>query len=135
MGDLLSSASLLVAIITVLYSLWYPAIQATLNAPIPDYKAQCKKPISEVTTVFWKRAVPLAVAAFAIALVFAKDAVYLCINSFTSYYNTGIIKALETYNAVGTAFVLVVILSLALAIYMVTDCRDLLSKRRKLSSH
>jgi hypothetical protein len=134
MGDLLSSASLLLTIITVLYGLWNPAIKTALDTPVPTYKAQCIKPLAELKSAIWKRAIPLAFAAYTVALVFAKDAIELCISSWGSYTTAGIGKTLEKYNAVGTAFVLVVILSLILAVQLSVDCIGLFCKRRQLKS-
>jgi hypothetical protein len=132
MGDLLSAASLLLTIITVLYALWNPAIKATLDAQVPTFKAQAIKPLQEITSVIWKQAVPLALAAYTIALVFAKDAVSLCSKSWRSYTTIGVGETLAQYDAVGTAFVLVVFLSLALAVQLSLDCKKLFSQRRKL---
>lgn len=132
MGDLLSAASLLLTIITVLYGLWNPAIKATLDTQVPVFKAQAIKPLQEIKSVIWRQAVPLALAAFTIALVFAKDAVSLCSKSWRSYMTLGVRETLAKYDAVGTAFVLVVLLSLALAVQLSLDCKRLFVQRGKL---
>lgn len=134
MGDLLSSASLLVAIITVLYGLWNPAIKTVLNEPTPNYKSQCEKPLKELKSVLWNNAIPLTVASYTIVLVFAKDAITLIAHSFGSYINNGFGETLGNYNAVGTAFVLIVILILSIAIYLTSDCVKLIRKKRELRS-
>ena len=61
---------------------------------------------------------PLVVAAMLVTLVFAKDAYRLCSQSFQSYRRVGVQSAFRSYDTVGTAFVLVVILSFALALYL-----------------
>lgn len=132
MGDLLSAASLLLTIITVLYGLWNPTIRTTLDKKEPDFKVQTAKPLEEIRSVIWKQAIPLALAAYTIALVFAKDAISLCLRSWESYRTNGFRPTIANYDAVGTAFVLVVLLSLALAFQLTRDCRKLFLKRRKL---
>ena len=132
MGDLLSSASLLLTIITVLYGLWNPSIKEAMDITVPDYKAQAVKPLSDVSSAIWKRALPLALASITVALVFAKDAIELIRDSYRSYSMLGIISTLKKYDAVGTAFVLVVMLSFAIAVQLSLDCKKLFDKRKKL---
>jgi len=132
MGDLLSSASLLLTIITVLYALWNPSIKTAMNIKIPDFKSQAAQPISEVSAAIRTRAVPLAFAASTVALVFAKNAIELICDSFRSYSSLGIARTLRSYDAVGTAFVLVVILSFAIAVQLILDCKALFDKRKEL---
>jgi hypothetical protein len=134
MGDLLSSASLLLTIVTVLYGLWNPGIKDAMDIDPPDYKAQAVKPLNDVNSAIWKRALPLALAAILVALVFAKDAIELIWSSYRSYSTLGIISTLKKYDAVGTAFVLVVILSFAIAVQLSLDCKKLFNKRRELRS-
>jgi hypothetical protein len=132
MGDLLSSASLLLTIITVLYALWNPNIKTAMELEIPDYKAQAVKPITDVSSAIRTRAVPLALAACTVALVFAKNATELICDSFRSYSSLGVARTLGSYDAVGTAFVVVVILSFAIAVQLILDSKALFEKRKKL---
>src|ERR1700682_6735877 len=99
---------------------------------IPEYKAQATQPIGQVSSAIRSRAVPLALAACTVVLVFAKDALELICNSYRNYSVLGIISTLKKYDAVGTAFVLVVMLSFAIAVQLSLDCKTLFDKRRKL---
>lgn len=134
MGDLLSSASLLLTIVTVLYGLWSPEIKRSLDLPTPSFKAQCAKPLADIKLAIRWRALPLALATLSVAAVFTKDALDLCAKSWQSYNTHGVGPTLEKYNAVGTAFVLVVILSIALAAHLTVDVVKLCRKKRDLEA-
>ncbi len=54
--------------------------------------------------------------------------------SWQSYRTAGMRATLAKYDAVGTAFVLVVLLSLVLAVQLSLDCKALFLKRRKLNA-
>jgi hypothetical protein len=134
MSDLLSSASLLLTIITVLYGLWSPEIKRSLDQPTPAFKAQCMKPLADIRLAIRWRALPLVLAALSVAAVFAKDALSLCARSWQSYRARGAGLTLERYDAVGTAFVLIVILSIALTAHLTGDLVQLFRKRRELNT-
>lgn len=133
MGDLLSAASLLVAITTVLYGLWSPRIKQVLDKPVPDHEAQRKKPLSELKRVLWGYSIPLTAATYLIALVFIKDATVVVIDSFNSY-RTELLMALLKYNTVSTAFVLIIIFVIGIAIYLTVDCFKLFKKKKELAA-
>jgi hypothetical protein len=134
MNDRLSSATLLITVVTVLYGLWYPDIKRFLNLEIPAYKEQRVRPLREIKGVIRFRAFPLALAALSVTIVFGPDAISLCRRSWNSYTTIGVLDTLRTYNAVGTAFVLVVILSLALAVHFIVDLVKLWFKKRELAA-
>jgi hypothetical protein len=73
MSDLLSSASLLITIVTVLYAQWYPEIRRGIK----DIKATTVREddkVSEVCGIIVWRALPLMAASLSLAMLFLKDA-------------------------------------------------------------
>lgn len=133
MGDLLSSASLLVAIVTVLYGLWYPEITRGINTKVPDYKEQCDAPLKEINSVISRRARPLLLASVGLAVVFLKDAGKILYTSIASF-DWDIPKRLLNYDAVSTAFVLVEMLWIYISVQLFMDFVKLIKKRRELNS-
>lgn len=132
MSDLLSAASLLLTIVTVLYGLWYPGIAEELETEVPEFKAQCIKPYKRVCETFKTRALPLTCATSLISIVFAYDALLITHNTLNSFMHIGIGSTLKNYCAVSTAFVLVVILSLLLTLHLIMETRKLYLLKRKL---
>jgi len=103
-SDLLSSASLLIAIVTVLYALWYAEIKRGIKDIRPRQNWE-KDDFLEVLGILLLRALPLAVASLGLALVFLKDALIIVRNSLKLELN--IHDRIMNYDAVSTAFVLV----------------------------
>jgi hypothetical protein len=116
MSDLLSAASLLLAIVAVLYGMWYPEIVSSLATEVPEHPAARRKPYGEVARVRRTRALPLMIATTLLAVVFLPDALKICLRSAAMMASDGI-SAFAKYSAVATAFVLVEILSLCFAVY------------------
>jgi hypothetical protein len=104
MSDLLSSASLLIAIVTVLYALWYSEIKRGIKDIRPRQNWE-KDDFLDVLGILLLRALPLAVASLGLALVFLKDALIIVRNSLKLESN--IHDRIMNYDAVSTAFVLV----------------------------
>ncbi len=131
MGDLLSAASLLLAVIAVLYGLWYPEIIKAIATNVPAHERDRAKPRKDVCDVLYSSALPLTGAALLLILVFLPDAVSIFIQSFKNYWGEGF-QAITRYSAVSTSFVLVVCLSLALVIYLAYFTYKLFRLRDKL---
>lgn len=131
MSDLLSSASLLIAIVTVLYGLWLPEISKGIN----DLKAATVRNcnyIAEVTRIIRYRALPLAIASVGLTLVFLKDGVMIVYNSRA--FNGGLLDRIMNYDAVSTAFVLVEAICLSLSVHIIWQCNRLRNNLKDLKS-
>ncbi|MDT4896422.1 MAG: hypothetical protein QOH25_1499 [Acidobacteriota bacterium] len=133
MADLLSSASLLVAIIAVLYGLWYPDISRGINMEVPQYKEQCAGPLSTVNLIMKRRALPLVLISVGLAIVFVKDTIRILYNSTISL-GSGIGARLLNYDGVNTAFVFVEILLICVSIQLIADFIKLARKKGELKS-
>jgi hypothetical protein len=105
MADLLAAASLLLTVITILYSLWYPEISAALRSSIADQPINNEKNYRICRPLLLWKSVPLAIFACGIFLINAWDA--LCIVSHA--WSQLRVTPAAAYSAVRTAFVVVVI--------------------------
>jgi hypothetical protein len=114
MGDLLSAASLLMTVIAILYSLWHNDLEAGLKI-YPGRPADNRPSERKIFALITTKAFPLAAMAWATSLVFMPQAISLSISSIRHWadlHGDG-----YRYNAVSTAFCLVVVFSLILTGY------------------
>lgn len=120
MSDLLSAASLLLAIIAVLYGMWYPEIVKSLATDVPEHAANRRKPRAEVAAVRKSRSLPLMIATILLGAVFLPDTVRIVARSASMYASDGV-AGFKEYSAVATAFVLVESVAVGFAIYSTRD--------------
>lgn len=118
MDDILSAASLLLAILAVLYGLWYPEISESLKIKPPTHRPDGKKDYDAVRAVLVNRSIPLTLASFLLSLVFLPDVIYILDYSFHHFYSMGV-DAIKDYSSVSASFILVVLFSISLCIHMV----------------
>ena len=133
MSDLLSAASLLLAVLGVLYGLWYPEIIEALDVKVPDYPEDRKRPYRQVASVLYGRAIPLAVAALGVSLIFLPDALKIIGVSIQNFRLRGM-AAVYDYHAVYTAFCFVVAMSIAIAVHLTIFSMKLGHLCKRLSS-
>jgi uncharacterized membrane protein YgcG len=117
MSDLLSAASLLMAVIAILYSLWYTELTKLLEIQPAKYKEDNSASRKQVYNTFYSKSLPLSIMAIIVAFVFCPDAVRICIESLAKYQLKGW-SAIKDYDAVRTAYVLVFVFSSILASYI-----------------
>lgn len=132
MADLLSASSLLIAIVAILFSLWYADIAKALTIIPKNYKEDNVAACVTVTNALVTKALPVALMALSVALIFLPDAFKLTKESLNVYGHLGF-TALSTYDAVATAYCFVTLLSVVLASYMIVLAVKLFSLRRRLS--
>jgi hypothetical protein len=109
-GDLLSASSLLAALLGLLYSVWYPEINAATKTPIPDHD---RTDLVEATrSTLRSRSIPLAIVAGVLTLVLAPPAVSVVVSSYQHFGGS--------YDAVQACFVAVfaVIVTLLVTVTM-----------------
>lgn len=132
MSDLLSASSLLMAIAAILFSLWYGEIDKALEISPKNHKEDNVAAKKAVTTVLLTKAMPVALMALAIFLIFLPDAFRLTRESICAYQQSDVLTV-ANYDAVRTAYCFVTILSAVLATYMWVLVVNLWSLRNKLS--
>lgn len=116
MNDLLSAASLFLAVLGLLYSAWYSEIRETLALQAPDYKDDRGPLIERVRAAYWTRAVPLAFGAVALALILTPDLVRTVWSFGAALWTVGL-KTLATYDAVRTLFCAIAAMTIGFAIH------------------
>ncbi|WP_175204633.1 hypothetical protein [Achromobacter ruhlandii] len=131
MSDLLSASSLLMAISAILFSLWYADISKALETEPKNYSEDNVAAKKTVTAILLSKALPVAIMALAVALIFLPDAIKITRESFLIY--ASIDHAPAQYDAVRTAYCFVTILSVVLSIYMWRLVFKLISLRKRLS--
>jgi hypothetical protein len=131
MNDLISASSLLIAIAAMLFSLWYVEITKALEIVPKAYKEDNVAAYKTVSGVLHAKAMPVAVMATAVALIFFPDTARLIKESLRAYQESSI-AAFERYDAVKTAYCFVTIFAMALAAYMWLLVAKLCLLRRRL---
>jgi hypothetical protein len=116
-GDLLASESLLLAIVGVLLGIWYPEISAAINVTIPDQLVDAGPEREQVKHALHLKALPLAIATFLIAVVFAPNSIGAVNHAIRTFTREGS-SAFSSYDAVQTSLVLVTVLTIALWVYL-----------------
>lgn len=131
MSDAISAASLLMAVVAILYGAWYQEIMQAIKVTIPKHDRAI--PLSTVNQVLLSRCLPLASMATVIFLVFLPDAFEIVKHSLGIGVKLGI-KSYTQYDSVRTAFCLVSLVSFAIATHLCRLTAMLLEVRKKLMS-
>jgi hypothetical protein len=118
MSDLLSAASLLLAIVGVLNGLWYAEISAAISLDLPPHKEDREGPLRKIRSVLWGKALPLAAASLSVSSVFLPPSVMIVIQSLKGYRKNGI-SFLRNYDAIATSLVLVELFAAVLAVHSI----------------
>jgi len=132
MSDLLSASSLLMAVVAILFSLWYSEISSALGIEQKKYAEDNKGNRQLVRNILVSKAIPVTFMAVLVSLTFLPDSVLLMKESFYTYQFKGI-NALESYSAVKTAYCLVTLMTVVLAIYMCVLSYKLWKLMKRLS--
>lgn len=133
MSDLLSASSLLMAIAAILFSLWYAEISKTLEIEPKRFREDNVAARELVAAILFGKALPVAIMALAVLLIFLPDAIKLAEESLRYYAKNGCAEFFDQYDAVKTAYCFVTILSAVLAVYMWWLVIQLISLRQQLS--
>lgn len=131
MSDLLSAASLLMAVIAIIYSLWYPELAEKLAISPKPHKEDNAASCQAVKISLISKAIPLSILALLIALTFLPDALKIAYEAISIYQNHGA-ASISLYSAVKMAYFLVSIVSIALTFYITMLTVKLFSLWRSL---
>jgi hypothetical protein len=132
MGDLLSAASLLLTVVAILYSVWAKAIDDARNMPVAAHAEDNRLAYETVTRIFRRQAVPLAVFAIVLSLVFLPVTVDVLRNSVRVFL-TGKLSAGQ-YDVVSMTLVLVNLSQAILAGHLLSLVISLRNHKIKLES-
>ncbi|WP_130272804.1 hypothetical protein [Phyllobacterium myrsinacearum] len=108
-ADVISTSSLLLAVLTGLLGFWHPLVVAALDEDEPRLPAERRRARERVLGIFLYKALPLAIASAAIAAVFLPRAIKMVTLS------VGLIGKNWRYNDLSAAFILTQVLMMVLA--------------------
>jgi hypothetical protein len=128
MGDLLSSASLLLAAIAMVFSVWYPEIKSLSDKSIPDHDRD--QHCSKLKRLFWSRAFPLALASIGVTIIYLPDCLNIIKRSAKAHFSPDAGQTYQ-YDAVATAFILVELLTIGLMVFLLYYVSRLISLIRQ----
>jgi len=128
MGDLLSAASLLLTVLTVLYSLWLPEITAASNSVVDPHPENRTEAYRASRSVFLSKALMLCLAAFALIATMTPPAIAIM---YRPMYHPFADK-LDSYDAVATIFVVVFAVLILLTLHTVAATWTLRNHVQKL---
>lgn len=114
MSDLLSAASLFLAVIGLLYSVWYGEITMALATDVPKHREDRGSAIREMRTVYRTRALPLALASVTLAVVLIPDLVSVVLSAINAVSQEGA-AAITLFDAARALFCAIAITSIGLA--------------------
>ena len=128
MSDLLSAASLLLAVITILYSLWYSEIGQASSLHVENEPGDRLDNYEKARAVLWSKAIPLAIASLILLLINLPEAYSIVGHAI----NALLTKAGAPYSAVRTTFVVVLIVLTFLVVHIFASTRILWKHVAKL---
>jgi hypothetical protein len=123
MADLLAAASLMVTVVTILYSLWYPEIANEIGRRVDDKAANRSPAFRAARAMLVWKTIPL----------FLVSATLFAINIPDTLAIIGGISFHARYSAVKTAFVVVTIVILYLALHTFVAVSSLWGKVMELN--
>ncbi|KKA46005.1 hypothetical protein [Salinivibrio sp. KP-1] len=129
MNELLTAASVLLAITGVLYALWHDDIVSATSMVMPPHKENRGEFKKTLKSVLWSRAIPLLLATLCIMLVYLPPSVGIIASSLRGYCSLGF-DNFKNYDPIATSFVLVEVFTSVLAVQSVVYVWKLLSKLR-----
>lgn len=133
MSDLLSAASLLLTVLGIVYGTWYTEIVNAIAMVIPgpvDDRVSVRR---TVRAALYGKALPLALAASMLMALFLPDALAIVCGGLSLLHASGC-GAFREYNAAEAAFCLVVVLTGALAAYLIFLVSQLKVKLGKINA-
>lgn len=116
MSDLLSAASLFLAVIGLLYSVWYGEITKALALGVPKHQDDRGPAIDGTRTIYRTRALPLALASITLAVVLVPDLISVVGTTLNAIAREGV-SAISLFDAVRALFCAVAVTSVSLAVH------------------
>lgn len=126
-ADLLAAGSLILTVLAVLYSIWYPEVQSTLAIALPVNYDDAVPLLTQIRKVRNQQTTPLFIASLATTLIFLPKAIGVLTGAIDDLADRGL-KAISDYDPIQTTFVLVVIFTGFLAWQTLQLSRSLKTK-------
>lgn len=134
MDHLMSSATLLLTVIGILFGVWYPEIAKLLEEEIPRFREDRQDIRRRVKLALNTKAYPLTISALLLALIFLPDSLKLCSVSAKALRALGWRVYWEKYDAISTTFVVANGMMFLFAVLMVYLTVRLVKKLKEIQS-
>lgn len=131
MGNELSSASLLLTIVTILYSIWYQEINNGKNISPELHQEDNKSKFEKVQIIFWQRAFILVLITSILSLILLPDVIMIISNSLKIYGSSNY-SFLGNYNSAITTFCLIEVVLFIFCGIFIKDLYVLHEKKKTL---
>jgi len=132
MSDLLSAASLFLAVLGLLYSSWYGEVRQALDLAIPPHKDDRRPVLSKVSAAYYTRTLPLVIGAASVSIILLPDLLRTLWSSFHSYRDLGFC-AIRSYDAVKTLFCAIWAMTIMFTVHAFFLARNLKTKLSTLN--
>lgn len=132
--DVLSSASLLLAVVALLYTIWQPDIQKVKDFDDERHYPDIEKNHEKLKQVLLRQAIPLTTGASLMAIIFLPEFINLIISSFQIMIAVGLLNSLLTYDVILAAFLIVEIGFLFLMAHLWYMTSELIKKNRRCNA-
>jgi hypothetical protein len=129
-GDLLSAASLLATIISLLYAIWYSEIKEAQKTKVAFQKTDRAPDIGRVRATLRYRAFPLLGSDALLALILLPSTVDIIWDTWEACFES---SGRRSYDPVEACFIAVFLFVVILAVVIVREVCDLRSLLRKLN--
>jgi hypothetical protein len=126
-SDLLAAGTLILAVLAVLYSIWYPNVQAKLALTLPLQYEDARPALAEINHVRTQQTRPLFLASLAATLMFLPKAVGVVRGAVEDIVDHGL-HAISDYEPIEATFVFVVVFTAFLAVQVLGLSKQLRTK-------
>lgn len=131
MNDVLPSASLILAVIALLFTTWKDEIQEARDLSIGLHYVDSEKDHKKVKEALWRRSLPLALSATIMIILFLPEVVKIISQSIGVICNLGFGDSLNNYDVKSATFIFVFLLFIAFAYYLWSLSIELYKRHRK----
>lgn len=128
MNELISSASLLLALIGVIYGVWYKEISCAINVEVKKFVEDRDSEKSQVNEALFQRALPLSLASGCLSIIFLPTTINIIRESLSALYSASDIS----YNPVKATFCFVEAFLLAFSIHIIWLTKRVFNMRSRL---
>jgi hypothetical protein len=106
-SDLLAAGSLILTVLAVLYSIWYPNVQAKLSLVLPVQAEDAQPKLKEIRAVLTEQMIPLFIASLLTTIIFLPKAIGVLWGTVDDLSGHGF-SAFSNYDPIQATFVFVV---------------------------
>lgn len=133
MADILSATTLLLTLIGLIYTVWYPELTDALGTEVPEFPEDRKKPLRKVHSALTMKAIPIAAFAAVLSIAFLPVAISIAAGSVGLLARSPQ-QFFSNYDPVATALFLVLLGACAFTAHLVLLVVRLMALRRGLAS-